>query len=343
MIFLEKWEKKLRSVLARKKQTLERYSENVINRRLGDYPGGDQEYQGFRTAILYMQLSPEIDTEIIKKTVTILKRFIRSRRPNVYATLFLNNSEGKLMHPRSMLGSTRSVNDVIDEYYKKFAYSNQGYSDELNQLFPLIDPYSRKRYPSREDICLVFYGKQGLRINKKILNKVTRLQKRWIWIYTQKGDEVRLSFNKIPEEFKSVEQQDNELEKKHAQSLNTPDDFYLYKKEYGTWQGNNEVEIKSNGEVVIPEIFENRVYRVPVENVDKLWKRLLELRVFGLREKYEDPSVEYVMDGTSWELIVKGGGRSIQSEGHNKFPEQWEEIDNSIKECVSVVPPGFKH
>ena len=62
------------------------------------------------------------------------------------------------------------------------------------------------------------------------------------------------------------------------------------------------------------------------------------VKSFGLREKYEDPSVEYVMDGTSWELIVKGGGRSIQSEGHNKFPEQWRRLIILLRNVYQLCP-----
>jgi hypothetical protein len=106
---LEKWEKDLKLMLSRKIQTLEQYSENIINLRIEGYPGGEQEYQSFRAGILYMQLSPEIDTEIIKKAVKIFKRFIHPYWSDGYATLFLNDSEYKLIHPKSMFGNTSSV------------------------------------------------------------------------------------------------------------------------------------------------------------------------------------------------------------------------------------------
>ncbi len=337
---MEKWERNLKSMLSRKVQTLERHSENFINRRIGGYPGGDQEYQSFRTGILYMQLSPEIDTEIIKKAVQVLKRFIHPGRSDGYATLFLNNSDYKLIYPRSMLGKITAVHKTIDEYYSKYALSNQIYSTELKQLFPLINPYLRKRYPSREDICLVFYDKSGFKINEKILTSVTRQRRNWIWIYAQKGDEVKITFNKIPEEINSANKQANNLENMNTISVSLPDNFYLYKKEYGTWQGNNEVEIKSNGEVVVQQMYNEQKYQIPQKRVYHLWKRLLELRVFNLKSNYDDPDL-VVMDGTSWEFVVEGGGKKIQSQGNNVFPEQWEEIVKAIEECLLQIKGGW--
>jgi hypothetical protein len=178
----------------------------------------------------------------------------------------------------------------------------------------------------------VFYNKDGLKIDKKLLSKINKQRKSWIWVCAQKGNEVKITFNKIPEEVLN-KQIVKPVHSNNVSVKNIPEDFYLYKREYGTWQGNIEVEINSNGDAIIRQMYKEQHYKLSREQICHLWWRLLKLGIFNLKNNYKDPNI-VVLDGTSWELRLEGGGKRIQSRGINVFPDQWKDIVEAINECI---------
>ncbi len=191
---MEAWQRDFGRLVQRKRKVLSRYSQNVMSRRIYGELGGEAEYMGFRLAILYFQLTPHLDLDRVDKLVWIMSRKMRNLvAPTRFATLFLNDQDYKLMHPRSVVSSTTAVTRIVREYFEEYSSSNEPFSRTLKQLFPRQNPYSRGQYPGKADLCVVFHDKRGITVDPDIREKVEMLSRNWIWVCVDKGTPVRIS------------------------------------------------------------------------------------------------------------------------------------------------------
>lgn len=187
---MEKWMSDLNRLVNRKKVSISSYNSDQYNYRVGDSMGCEDDYDGFTAVIFYFQLSSNIDIDNVKKVVLSIDRNVNRYRKTKLCTLFLNNENYELIHPKNVVYNHNQVANVIDEYYLKYSIDNQGYSNKLYEIFPPISLYSRNRHPSSEDLCVIFHDDKGISIDDDIREKVLRLRRRFIFVNVSKNQEI---------------------------------------------------------------------------------------------------------------------------------------------------------
>lgn len=186
------WEDELKYLLRRKSRTITYRDPNRVNYRLDDYIGAESDYYGFRAAILYFQLSTQVEINNLIRSVRIIDEYLGPERGVRYATLFLNSSNGTLLHPRGMLSSREQVAWIIRQYYTEYAELNEPYAVVLRQLFPLISIYEEDSYPTHEDICVMFHDERGIQFDNEIAERAKKL-KNWISVFVQTGSDIKVT------------------------------------------------------------------------------------------------------------------------------------------------------
>lgn len=173
---------KLRSLLNRYASTITFNDPNSIDYRLDEYMGSESSYYGFRTAILYFQLSEKINLDAIMPILNVISpRFLKPHKGH-FATLFLNSQDGKLIYPYSTADNLKAVNFIVRDYYRKFAVSNESFSHDLNNLYPPTN---------HQDICILFCEEKGVSINADVKTRASRLK--WIVVNIEKDKTVEVN------------------------------------------------------------------------------------------------------------------------------------------------------
>jgi hypothetical protein len=193
--YLMNWERELFRLMRRKANSISFYDHNRVSRRIDGYIGNESEYQGFKTLILYFQLSLNICTSKVKRVVEYLMRKSNRYRPSSISicTLFFNNSENSLIHPKQSVKSRQQVCKIIDEYYQEYASINEKYSETISTLFPKIDLYARTQHPTQKDLCVIFHDNREIKFDNQILSKVKKIKGSFILINVDKrNQEVKI-------------------------------------------------------------------------------------------------------------------------------------------------------
>jgi hypothetical protein len=68
--------------------------------------------------------------------------------------------------------------------------------------------------------------------------------------------------------------------------------------------------------------------------LDKFWEDCDEINIWQWKTRYEDPDI---IDGYSWKVDIKRGGKSIHSSGSNKTPAQFHKFLESVRELLGDV------
>jgi hypothetical protein len=81
-----------------------------------------------------------------------------------------------------------------------------------------------------------------------------------------------------------------------------------------------------------PETLRWRVTTLPRERVEALLSRLESLGVFEWAEEYSCPAA----DGVGWSIYVRRNGRVLRSEGFNRFPPQFDDVQKAVSTLVGM-------
>ncbi len=190
------WEYELRNNLKRKAKTINYRDPNRYDYRTGTL-GSESSYQGFRSAVLYFQLSPLIDREVVKKAIGIIARNMGPRHKNRFATLFLNSEKLQLIYPRKMLNDSDAVIEVVNDYYDRLADSCLPFGGTLQSLFPPVSLYA-SYYPGHQDVFVLFQTSNRVKINPDLERNLRPTRNNWICITCEKNIPVEIS-PKMPE------------------------------------------------------------------------------------------------------------------------------------------------
>ena len=190
------WISTFKRLVRRKRKTITHQSYDVVSRRIEGEMGGDAEFSGFRAAILYFQLSStmQLDESILLAVTRELKQHIypnRTKRRR-FATLFLNNEEYGLIHPRAMMNEPKLVIKEVLNCYQQYAKSHEMFAAVLKQSFPGTNIYSRTHYPSSSDICILFHDRRGIALDPTLKHRSV-LEKRALWIGVDQGSVYSVS------------------------------------------------------------------------------------------------------------------------------------------------------
>lgn len=187
---VDNWFDKFIELVGEKEQPIYYRHSSAPSRRISGQYGSSRKFYGFRSVLLYFQLSPEytIKNKDLAFIFNYLEDYTHPRKTGVrrFMTLFLNDSEYKLLHPGEMSNNiSLSIKDV-KEYFDKYAKTHYQYSKKLTQLFPPLYFHGRENFPSDKDLCLMFQDKDGIKIDKEIKPHYDVIQNNWIWITLDK-------------------------------------------------------------------------------------------------------------------------------------------------------------
>jgi len=186
------WKNKLRSVLRKKEKVISSYRSDLPSRRIEGALGRETEHMGFKAVIFYFKLSTLIDLELTAKLITEVGKRAGPSFRHQFATLFMNDPVNRFVYPRSMVKSVNAVNKIMREYYGNYAVEYEPFSGVMEQLFPIVEPYSTRNFPGTDDLCLIISDRFGVEINSQISKKMERLKKNWIYACLDKDRPVEI-------------------------------------------------------------------------------------------------------------------------------------------------------
>lgn len=147
----------------------------------------------YRSAIFYVQLSPEINTKIIEMTLKATYSHPYnsvSEEYGVFHMLFLNDDMGILMLIKKSQNNWNYANEVCQEYSSNYLKANYQYLKTLSQLFQIIGLYSKDHYPSEYDLCIVISDNERISCGQKIKETVLQSCNKLIRISTANNDDI---------------------------------------------------------------------------------------------------------------------------------------------------------
>lgn len=190
-------------LLNQKKNSIYYRNSSAANRRIQGQYGTDRKFHGFRTIILYFQLNPDylLKEDILYRILYYLEDYTDPGKTNVrkFLPLFFNNSDKELIFPGQMSNNANSVVNDFNEYMEEYTDNNKQYSKELNKLTAPYNIYAKKRFPSKNDLCVFFYEKNSLTVANQVKKELKRMRNNAIW-FKLKGENIISVDDRIPED-----------------------------------------------------------------------------------------------------------------------------------------------
>ena len=208
-----KWRTRFRKLAYRKTHLLPQYPcpireyrffytpEEIEQKELSQKPGfdpGEDYFYGFRSVIMYFQLSTQFRVEVYK-ILSILEFLDELTHFDVgaydrFGLLFLNDENYKLIPFERMLHTIQGVKDVITYYYyyKKYDQKYEQYSGRFTELFSdKVEWEITLKPPILEDLCLVFhkYG-ENIDMDEDVQEHYEKIKQSWIWLGLE-GSEIK--------------------------------------------------------------------------------------------------------------------------------------------------------
>lgn len=149
------WVGKLISLIKYNVPILNARNDYAYNSRLGCL-GREEEATAYRSAIFYLQLSPELDPGAIDLVLQAVHRYMK-KNVSLYHILYMNNEQGDLLYEKKPCQDWKEAGRLCRERLDELGESNHQYSGTLNKLFPLVDIYSHAQYPDKKDLCLIIH------------------------------------------------------------------------------------------------------------------------------------------------------------------------------------------
>lgn len=197
----EKWFDDFDRLLSLKEVPIYYRNSSASNRRIRGQYGSSRKFYGFRTIILYFQLNPDysIEENMLYQILYHLENYTKPGKSDMrrFLPVFFNDENEKLITPGKMSNNAKSVVSDVKEYMNKFTESNYQYSKEIKELTPPYSIYAKEAFPISKDLCIFFYEKDSLFVDKKIKAEIERMRNNSIW-FSFKGDEVVTVSDKIP-------------------------------------------------------------------------------------------------------------------------------------------------
>jgi hypothetical protein len=156
------------------------FDPNAYNYR-NEMMGRESSDRGYRSVIFYIPFSKKIEPEV-------LDQFFRKTEPHLassgyskgrYHLFFLNDEQGKLIHPAGKCEGNLNATRATEDYFAKYADTNGKYAKKLTQLTPEDDGYASSRFPSKHDLCVLVTDEDGIDIDDDVksgmVNRTNRL------------------------------------------------------------------------------------------------------------------------------------------------------------------------
>lgn len=159
------------------------YDSNTYNYRTGSM-GRESSNTGYRSAIFYVQLSTKIAPVnlygFLKKTEQYIINGYNS--PGIFHMFFLNDENGKLIHPKGHCTGHSNALRATNDYFNKYLASTDDYPKKLAQIFPASDLYPREKSVSKDDLCILITDEDGVTADEEVLHGIIRKANKLIHI-----------------------------------------------------------------------------------------------------------------------------------------------------------------
>ncbi|GEM_PF-3499126 len=156
---------------------------NAYDYRTGSM-GRESSEPAYRGAIFYVKLSPKIDPEVLRGFLKKTEYYMVDGRNSRgrFHMLFLNDENGKFIHPKGpCIGRSNALRAARD-YFDRYLDSTQGFEKKLTQVFPQIDLYSREKYPSKYDLCVLVTDEDGVEFDEDAARRIIRNSNKFVHI-----------------------------------------------------------------------------------------------------------------------------------------------------------------
>lgn len=198
----DKWRLQYQHIINNRKPLISSFDSNAYNYKY-DTMGIESTYNAYRSAIIYLQLSPHINTEIIKIVFKTTKAHLTFGlgKQSPFHVLFLNDEKGNLMHTGKPINDWRLAAKTAEKYLHDFSSANYIYSNKMSQIFPRIDFYAREVYPSRNDLCVLITDQRGVIVDEQIKNKILNKCNKFVKIVADNNTNIEVIRIRTLEQF----------------------------------------------------------------------------------------------------------------------------------------------
>ena len=189
-----RWIKKYDNIIGTMKPELNSYNRDEYNYRYGTMDT-ENTCEAYRSAIIYIQLSPKINIKNIEQVLKTTSKHLydsSQRKYGFYHMLFLNDAQGNLMHDGKPANSWQEAYTIIDKYFSQYATLNYQFSKVITQIFPRIDLYTRERYPSNEDLCVIITDAKGITYDGQFKDIIIKRCNKLVKIVSEDKMEVQV-------------------------------------------------------------------------------------------------------------------------------------------------------
>ena len=195
------WKDDLYHLLNNKKRAIHYRNSSSASRRVQGQYGSDRKFYGYRTIILYFQLSPNytIDRNKFNIIFNLFSNFTDTGKSGVsrFLPVYFNDENGDLIAKHSLVNNIHFIMEKRDEFFSENAKANHKYSQKINYLSPPVYMPGEKEFPSHKDLCVFIYEENTLTATDKVIKELDWMSNNSIWI-SIKNDKINSISDEIP-------------------------------------------------------------------------------------------------------------------------------------------------
>lgn len=160
----------------------------MLSRKIEDELGGEEDTYGFRSAMMFVQVSDSLDLVVAAKVAAIFaSKLPRQRNKPSFVILKGRDEIPKLIGP---VRHSATIGMLTRER-----------SQQLNQHDPAVlglaalrlKPKGVWSYPNNTDLCVVVYDGTNLVIDPEAMACVEQSRANWVWVGAPKGGRTSVS------------------------------------------------------------------------------------------------------------------------------------------------------